>query len=195
MKNTNFTLFSSENCYKGQDKNEIWEFGSYSELYDNPKINNDIISWCQLSWDDEMDYFKEFLNSLKDSFEKRYRTTVQELAIVGSLGRWNGRVVAGKIGNFDNPISGSWDDIAVKADDNGYLYIEGQHHDGTDRVYFYFLTDSSMKRAGIFGEYDMYGADGFGADEFEKIDASLNPVKIPNKNSYYQKVKKESVAV
>lgn len=177
-------IISTDDCYEGRDINEdCLMISTYSDLYDNPEIDNDSIEWSSDAWRDELDYFNDILKFEKEKFEKRYRTEVLELVLCGKMGLWNGSPVGGKLVNFKNPISmGNVDSIDVTIEDDRTIIISGHHHDGTHHMCLYFLTASAMKRAGIFNTYENSGANYFDAYDYEAIYENLNPIKLSKNN-------------
>lgn len=180
------TIISTRECYEGKNMNEEWyEIGPFSELYDSPEIDTDTIAFSSEAWDSEIDFFNNVLAFEKNKYEKRYKTDVLELVLCGKVGLWNGSCVGGKLVSFDNPISmGDVDDIEVTMDEDRTLVVSGHHHDGSHHMFLYFLTESSMKKAGIFNTYEYYGADNFTADDYEAIFDKLNPVKLSKNNEH-----------
>ena len=180
------TIISTRECYEGRDINEdSYQVGSYSELYDNPEIDTDTIEWSSDIWESETDYFNNVLEFEKNKYEKRYKTEVLELVLCGKVGLWNGSCVGGKLVSFNNPISmGDVDDIEVTIEEDRTIVASGHHHDGSHHMFLYFLTESAMKKAGIFNTYEYYGADNFTADDYEAIFDKLNPVKLSKNNEH-----------
>ena len=182
------TLFNSNNHYEGYNtKEDCYYIDDEFSLLNNPDIDDNSITFNGESCDESLDYFNSFLIFLKKSYEKRYKTIVEELALVGRVGRWNGKSIGGAIRSFDNPIPrGDWDSCEIMIDEEGCLFVRGYHHDNSDWMLFYFLTESNMKKAGIFNKYDAYGASSFDYCDFEKIENTLNPIKVPTNNGYYK---------
>ena len=180
-------LLQSKDFYSGYNMEEdCYTIDSISNLMDNPDIDENSISWHEDSFNEGLDYFNSFVSSLKNAYEKRYRTKVMELALIGRVGRWNGSCSAGAIRAFGDIIPSGWDDFELSVDEGGYLFVRGHHHDGSDWMLFYFLTESNMKKAGVFHKYDYYGVDSFDCEDFEKLSDVLNPVKVPVSNGYYR---------
>lgn len=181
------TLFNSDNYYEGYNvKEDCYYTDDEFSLLENPDIDNNTITFNDESCDESLKYFNSFLTSLKKSYEKRYKTVVEELALVGRVGRWNGKSTGGAIRSFDNPIPrGDWDSCEIMIDEEGYLFVRGHHHDNNDWMLFYFLTESNMKKAGIFSKYEAYGTEYFDVSDFENIENTLNPIKVPKNNGYY----------
>lgn len=142
-------VLSTDWCYEApvdpeQDPNgEDFIVGSYSDLYDHPGLENPSdISFSQSAWEDEKAYFGSFLADAISAYEKRYRTTVEMIALAGSVGLWNGSPIGGKFLNTDdNPLEhmGDVDDIDVYIADDHEVTLRGHHHDGTHRMCIYFL--------------------------------------------------------
>ena len=181
------TIISTEECYEGRDvKEDSFFVSTYSDLFDNPDIDNDSIEWSFNAWKDELYYFNEILKFEKEKFEKRYKTEVLELVLCGKLGLWNGSPVGGKLVDFKNPISmDNVDSIDVATEEDKTIVISGHHHDGSHHMCLYFLTASAMKRAGIFNTYKNCGARCFDADDYEAIYEHLNPIKLSKDNIHY----------
>ena len=90
------------------------------------------------AYEDDRDFFFEFLNELITNYEKRYRTEVIRLGLGGTVGRWNGNPIGGKIIAVDsNPIEqmGSVETVEVVVEDDGVITILGHHHDGNQVDY------------------------------------------------------------
>lgn len=147
-------LLSSRQCYEAYDDNSNeYDIGSYSELY-NKGFRE--IYFSDTLWYDEKDYFHDYIRSEIASFEKRYRTTVTAIALVGVVGVWNGPFIGGKITSSEsNPLDsmGDVDDVEVVKEDDGSIAILGHHHDGTHHMYLYFLTDSFMEKHSFTRRY------------------------------------------
>lgn len=180
------TIISTRECYEGfNNDTDCWEGGSYSELSENTEIDANTIEWSNHLWDAEKIHFNDILEFEKNKYEKRYKTEVLELVLCGRVGRWSGSPIGGKVVNFNNPLDmGNVDDIDATLEEDRTIFINGHHHDGSHHMALYFLTESAMKRAGIFGTYEYYGTDGFTADDFESIYNNLNPVKLSKNNEY-----------
>ena len=179
-------IMTTDDCYEGRDINEdCYLVDTYEALYDNEDIDNDSIQWSSQIWEECLMHFNDILEFEKSKFEKRYKTQVLELALCGKVGRWNGNVVGGKIVNFTNPVSmGEVDSIDITMEEDRTIFINGHHHDGTHSMALYFLTESSMKRAGIFSKYDNEGTKYFDYEDFEAIYNNLNPIKLSKNNEH-----------
>lgn len=179
-------IISTTDCYEGRNtEDDYYEAGSYDYLYDNPDIENESIEWSSDAWNNELEYFNNILKFEKDKYEKRYKTEILEVVLCGKLGFWNGSPIGGKLVSFKNPIDiGSVDSIDVTIEDDRTIFISGHHHDGSHHMCLYFLTESAMKRAGIFDTYNNAGAQYFDADDYEAIYNNLNPIKLSKNNEY-----------
>lgn len=172
------TIFDTTNCYEGQSiSEECWVIDSYHNLSSNKDIQEDTIAWSDTAYQDEKDYFMEFLQSLIKSYEKRYRTTVERIALVGRVGLWNGSPVGGRIIDIDdNPIEymGNVDNVDVTVDEEGVITIHGHHHDGTHSMNIYLLTENKLQKVAPdylrFGDYDYR--------DMERIYENLKPLKM-----------------
>lgn len=171
-------IFSTENCYEGFSKTEdSWVIGNYNELSSSDDIEQNSIQWSDVAYEDEKDYFMEMLRSLIEGYEKRYRTTVDYIALVGRVGLWNGSPIGGRILQVDdNPIEymGEVDNIEVTVDEDGLITINGYHHDGCHQMNLYILTKNKLKKVAPdflnYGDYDYH--------EMERIYEQLNPLKF-----------------
>lgn len=180
------TLLNSQDCYEGYDiKNEEYILGSYSHLCKNEYIDISSIKWSQLCWDDNEQYF---YNTIKDEilrYEKRYNTIVLQIALVGKQEFWNGSNIGGSIVNIENMLSilsSDITDVNIFLEKDRTILIEGCHHDGTHKLYIFFLTKNNMKRIGIYNNYENEKYD---YKYFEKIFLSLNPLKLSKNSNYY----------
>lgn len=179
-------IISTTDCYEGKDiKEDYYIISSYNDLFDNPDVDNDTIEWSSDEWNNQLDYFNTILEFEKKKYEKRYNTTILELALCGHVGTWRGNFVGGKIVNFHNPIAmENVEDIDVTIEEDRTIFINGHHHDGSHSMALYFLTENNMKKAGIWKTYDSVGSNYFDADDFEAIYNNLNPIKLSKNNEY-----------
>lgn len=130
----------------------------------------------------EMDYFTEFINSLKTAHEKRYGTQIVSIVMAGIVGTWRGQFIGGKVQSMDYPLSMEVDSLEVVVEDDRSLLIKGIHHDGTHLMNLYLLTENQLKKANCYAAYQ-YG--GWDSDDFKNIYLKCNPVKLPKNNNYY----------
>ena len=174
-------IINMDDCYMGleKEKNKDGSFnaqlGSYSELSDNPKIDINSIEFDGGTWIEETEYFKEYLNSEIEKYEKKYKTEVVEIALCGSLSFWNGTCIGGKIVTTENILNSSCEKVRVFIDDNKDLNIELVHHDGTHIMGIYFLTENKLKN-------NPYSKDD--PNFFEYLYTHSSPLKF-SKNGYY----------
>ena len=120
--------------------------GSYAELENaiGSEIKEGSIQWSHHAWEDEKGYFNSFLQEAIQNYEKRYRTTVSEVVLAGTVGLWNGSPVGGRIVNMNHSILeqlGDVDVTEVYADTDGAITLHGLHHDGMHRMQIYLLTE------------------------------------------------------
>lgn len=173
-------IINSKNYYQGYDEKEnCYICGTYGDLYDNDNIDNNSIEWDYSSWEEEKQYFNDCIYSLKEQYEKRYHTIVEEVVLCGKVGLWNGSPVGGKNVSETSFILdniGDVDDIEVVIEDNGTITILGYHHDGTHKMNIYFLTENKLNKIGY--ELDDYRF-------YEKIYNNYSPIKLPKKNNYF----------
>lgn len=133
--------------------------------------------FLDFAYEDEKEYFQEFLNVLIEKYEKQYKTSVERLALVGRVGLWNGSPVGGKIISANaNPIEhmGEVDRLTVEIDDEGLLTLYGGHHDGVHRMNLYLLTDNKLKN--VVPDYYHYREQGY--EDMERIYENLKPLKV-----------------
>lgn len=182
-------LVSSHKCYKGYCREENdWRYGTYQSLIDNRSIDNSTITCSQTFLENEIEYFKNYLKEEIAIFEKRYHTIVLEVAICDTNGLWNSSPIGGKIIDIDSPLNINGDNIEVSLDKYGFICVTGSYHNRAYEMCYYFLTESSLKRTGLFSKYEHYGASEFTRYDFEKIYNRLNPVKLSKYNTHYQYV-------
>jgi hypothetical protein len=172
------TIFNTKNCYEGVlASNNEYMAGNISELYQSEKIKPDTISWSHTIYECEKDYFMECLQSLIQAYEKRYRTTVDSIGLVGRVGHWNGSPVGGRIIDVNqNPIEfmGSVDDVEVTVDKDGVIRIHGYHHDGSHCMNLYLLTENKLRK--VTPDYLQYGD--YNYRDMEVIYEQLKPLKM-----------------
>lgn len=82
------------------------------------------------------------------------------LLVVGSLGLWYGKCRGGKICYNFRDLAGAWKDCDYINiyDQNGHLYIECSHHDGTNMYECKLLTERGEQYAEDRG-WDMYDSE------------------------------------
>lgn len=142
------TIISTEHCHTGYSTTEeCFVIGSYNDLYNSNEIEGDIL-WDYEAWEVEKQYFKDYLNATISAYEKKYKTTVTHIAMVGNVETWRGNFVGGKIiDSNDNPLEhmGDVDDIEVVVD-NQVISIYGHHHDGCHCLELYLLTENKLQK-------------------------------------------------
>lgn len=109
------------------------------EDYDEPISDNyvyDVMSLYQEEdWNEMMSYLKSVENYHK-------------WIILGTAGAWQGSIKGGQIyNNIDNAISAITKDCDyVKVwSENGHLYVQASHHDGTHNVELKLITDKGLE--------------------------------------------------
>ena len=180
------TILNSEDYWRLDDFiNEESAFGSYSEMSDlrdelirvhntngiEDAENEISIEYDNDFWEDRKTEFEETINALIEKYEKRYKTTVEYIALAGKVGRWTGEYTGGKIVSDSSEILETFancDDITVKTDENGVIELIGYHHDGRHTMNLYFISYSRAEKMGIDTEYT----------NFKKIMESLKPIKF-----------------
>lgn len=183
-------ILSSENYYEGMNpKTEEYLLGDYNYLEANNCTN---IEFANYAWEDEKDYFKEFLKESIEKYERKYKTDVLEVVLCGKVGRWNGTFIGGKvIQDYDALSMGdSVESIDVIIDEDNSICIEGSHHDGTHRMGIYFITNSVLRNTGYKAYYENFGKEAFDADFFVKLYSIRKPLKLRRKNGFYKIPKK-----
>lgn len=104
----------------------------------------------EIDWEDEVQYFKECLDGVVQTYEKQYNTRVVHLALIGQVGRWNGNAFGGRfLERNDNPLEwmGSVDEVRAVIDKEAKtLTLEGVHHDGVHRMSIYLITESKLSK-------------------------------------------------
>ena len=82
------------------------------------------------------------------------------MLVVGSLGLWYGNCRGGKICYNFRDLAGAWEDCDYINiyDQNGHLYIECSHHDGTNMYECKLLTERGEQYAEDHG-WDMYDSE------------------------------------
>lgn len=120
-----FELFGEENGWETAD--DIPDQEIFDEVYFQQQ------EW----WDQEAENLKEFIRENGP------------MLVVGSLGLWYGNCRGGKLCEDFRDLSGVWEDCDyIKIwDENGHLYIECSHHDGTNSFECKLLTEKGQQYA------------------------------------------------
>ena len=184
------TLISTRDCYEGHDiEEDCWIINTYEGLTDDENVDAESIEWSQQAWIDEKNYFFEMLEKEVEKYEKRYHTEVVGIALLGTIGLWNGRHSGGKLyerSNMENILNMDVDDIEVTAYEDGELQIAGSHHDGTHYMSIYFITENKIKKAGLYNEYYYNGISGINYFEgITALSAHLTSLKLTKRNGYF----------
>src|SRR5699024_10513198 len=121
------TLINSDNFFMGMNvENDELVLGGI-ELYNDPNIDLKTIEFDTCSWVDEKSYFfNGFLNDVIGQYESRYKTTITNIALIGSVGVWTGNHTGGIIFDVNtNPIDmmGEVDDIEIVAYEDGSIEL------------------------------------------------------------------------
>lgn len=170
-------------CYEGKDPAEgCWVFGDEGTLISDGLTD---VEWSQDHWDEVSGEF--FLNLQEDieRYEKRYRTTVEKIAMVGRLGLWHGRPIGGTmLSKKVNPLNklSDMNEIVVRINNDHQFEISGSHHDGTHEFQLYFITPGIAKRNNI----DMHNPI---AHDMELIFNRLKPFKLSTHSLEYYGIK------
>ena len=180
------SLLNSLECYEGYDvEDECWIGGTYEYLEENDNIDNDTIDYSQSYWEDVASYFYYFVKAEKDKYEKKYNTEVIALSLCGEIGLWHSSPIGGMVVDFDNIFDMDIDEVEVFVTKDDIIEIHGHHHDGTHKLNLFFLTESNMRKAGVWKRYDLLGFRDFRGEEFKKIYSSLAPLKLTSDNEFY----------
>ena len=177
-------LMSSDNCYEGMNEKGEGFVGGIEYL--KSKDCSDI-HFSKREWDEEKAFFEEFLRNSIESFEKRFKANVLEVAICGKVGLWSGTRIGGRIiSNCDVFSFGSdIENYNVSIDDDRSIYIEGNHSDGVHSMGIYFITESVLRSTGYLSNYNYERVNAFDYNFFKKIYASKNPLKLSKNNSFF----------
>ena len=131
-------------------------FDCYAEENDWEDVDDvpDDDVWQELSFQEETEW-----DDAKYELEKFMREN-GPLLVVGSLGLWYGRCDGGKICNDFRDLAGAWQDCDYINiyDQNGHMYIECSHHDGTNLFECKLLTEKGENYAEDHS-WDMYDSD------------------------------------
>lgn len=173
-------IFTTEGCFRAySEKDDCFMTGDASGLLEMESIDSSTLEWCQDTYENEMSYFMSFMNAMIEAYEKRYRTTVVNIALAGRIGLWNENPIGGKIINATgNPLEhmGRVDTVEVEVDEEGLITINGHHHDGTHRMNIFLLTENKLKKVSPnfleYGEFDV--------EDIESIYEKSAPLKMNN---------------
>ena len=170
-------IMSTEYCYEGYHSEEdSYVIGSYSDLYSDDHIDYDTIEFSQMDWEAEKNHFFNYLQKEMERYEKRYKTSVTHFALVGTVGRWNGSPIGGKLIDYnENPIDhmGRVDEIEVVLNEDKTFTILGHHHDGTHRMDIYFMTENKLNK--VVPDFVDYG--NYDYQDIERIYEEYKPFK------------------
>lgn len=171
------TILSTGDCQEAYNKvKDVWHIGNDFKAEDGFDVST--IQWSQSAWEDEKRYFMDFLQSEIKQYEKRYKTNVECIALVGRVGLWNGNPVGGRMLSWDeNPLEcmGRVDEVDVRVEKDGSLFISGHHHDGSHAMQIYFLSENKLNK--LDREWDACWFD-FDANHFEQIYNDFKPLKL-----------------
>lgn len=97
---------------------------------DSDDIWNELNLMDEIFWDDFKMNFKDFFNE-------------NTFILQGNTGRWNGRFKTGFVFDSFEGMFKAWSDCDYVElyDENGHLYIQCSHHDGTNLYEIRKLTD------------------------------------------------------
>ncbi|MDX5853611.1 hypothetical protein SIM22_05770 [Bacillus cereus group sp. BfR-BA-01363] len=171
------TILSTVDCQEAYNKVEdAWLIGKDFKEEDGFDMNT--IEWSEFAWNEMKQNFMDYLQTEIERYEKRYKTNVERIALVGHVGRWNGSFVGGRMLSCDeNPLEcmGNVDNIDVSVDEDGSLFISGHHHDGSHAMQIYFLSENKLNK--LDREWDAGWFD-FDANHFEQVYNDFKPLKL-----------------
>lgn len=118
---------------------KIWEYydpynKTYVELYDS--LWEQAYHQNEIDWDDFCYEFGNFIGNSHNGF-----------LLCGTVGTWRGSMLGGcYVDKFDD-LYKFWSgcDYIKVYDENGHIYIEASHHDGTNYAELKEVTDSGIK--------------------------------------------------
>lgn len=186
MKKDIVTIINSENYWRLDNFIEgESEFGSYREM---SNLRDELIrvyesnghedADCEISveydddfWQSQKEQFEETIDELIQKYEKRYKATVEYIALAGTVGRWNGEYIGGKIVSDSSEILETFtncDDITVQTNEDGVIELIGYHHDGRHTMNLYFISYSRAEKMRIDTDYENFAA----------IVGKLKPIKF-----------------
>lgn len=105
-------------------------------------------------WDfmeDEQSYIISQIEQFISRYEKRYRTIVTDLVLIGNVGTWRGSFTGGKALQSLEDIfhSVSYDEMEINVNDDNTLEMIYIHHDGRHRMNLQFMTEGKKAKIGI----------------------------------------------
>lgn len=121
-------------------RNDLFEQYASDEGWNNVDSIPDTRVWEEMNFLNDI-YFDDAMEEIKAFFENKM------LLVCGNVGRWNGNFSAGKVIDVDE-LYKCWNDCDYISiyDDNGHLFIESVHHDGTNYYEVKILTDKGYDR-------------------------------------------------
>ena len=129
------------------DNYDLWETYPDDELrqialedgYAEEDITDAVIN--DIRWDSDAVDWETTKRELTDYFEN------DTVIFFGTLGLWNGRVAGGKTGKFEDLLNSAIQDCDyIKIyEQNGRLFLECSHHDGTNNFEIRVLTDKGIQ--------------------------------------------------
>jgi len=180
-------LMSTYNCYKGYDnKNKCYIVDNYPNLNSNENIDKSTIEFDNDAWNDEKEYFIDFIKDEIAKYEKRYKTNVIGVALIGTVGLWTGNHFGGKVysvSSINTILNSNVDDIEVVIDRHSrVISIRFIHHDGTHRMKIYFITNGKLKKAKLQCQNVMELNN---PDDLRVLRMVLTPIILSKNNKYF----------
>lgn len=182
-------IMGTDQCYEGfNNEEECTQIDSRENLYNEINVDDSSIEFSSDSWKDEKDYFFSMLDEEVTNYEKRYKTTIKGIALIGTVGVWTGKHKGGKVYDIDNMksiLEMDVDDIDVSLEDRA-IVIGGHHHDGSHYMKIHFITDNKLKSVGLFNEYEENGIEELNyIDAIDKLAIVLKPLRLGIKNGFF----------
>lgn len=186
-----FTIMSTEQCQTAYNVEEqSWVIGD--DFTEEEGFDMSTVRWSEDAWEDEKIYFKSFLDDQIKHFEKRCRTKVKSVALVGTVGLWDRTVLSGRLLDVQqNPLErmGEVDDIDVNVLADDTIQLVGHHHDGTHVMNLYLLTARQLKELESGKPYLYSGT------TFKYMQENFKPLKLTASGREYFNPSPEPVSV
>lgn len=178
-------IMDTDDHYRGyHEGEECYVVSSYSELCDDPLVDDNTIDYAPDSWVDEKTYFSEFLKKCQNHYRRETGKKATKIVLCGSVGTWQGDFTGGKVVEKDgHPFDASYDRLYVTLDVYGDVTVCFSHHDGTHRMGLFLFTATELNELTreVEKEYEIFDRilkDGLGM----KVNAHMAPgyFKVPD---------------